>query len=146
MASWIRESTPIDAEAGASRSAGQRLADALGAACLVVALVLSFSGVRIARADDAAEANMSIDPSLAREMEAAKAERPRAIARPGRPAEAPELRPGVAAVEIAPGVIRLNTRGYNYRSAAGGVDVAPAVPEATVPSAPAAPAPDEPAD
>ena len=150
MASWIRESeifTSADTS-GDHTSRSRRVADLIGLACLVAAFVLLSSGVRLARADDKSEANMSVDPALAAELEAAKAERPRAIARPDGPAIQPGIRPGVAGVEIAPGVVRLNTRGYNYRSAAGGVDVPPAVPSPGVQApVPAAPSPsDAPAD
>ncbi len=129
MASWIRESETFDLPSTAARvSPARRVADAVGLLCLIAVLVLLSSGVRIARADEGVAPNMSVDPGLAAEIEAAKAERPRAIAPPDGPVAQPDIRPGVAGVEIAPGVIRLNTRGYNYRSAAGGVDVPPAMP------------------
>ena len=141
MAIGIRASERFEEESGHATPA-RRAADVVGLACLVAALLLLSSGVRTSRADDAAEANMSVDPKLTAELEAVEAERPRAIARPGGPAAQPGIRPGVAGVEIAPGVIRLNTRGYNYRPATGGVDTPPAMPApGAPPSVPAAPAP-----
>ena len=140
MASWIRESDTFQ-KSDERPTATRRAADGLGLLCLVVTLLMLSTGVRIARADDA---NMSVDPKLAAEIAAAEAERPRVVApRSGGPAAQPGMQPGVPAIEIAPGVIRLNTRGYNYLSAAGGVDVPSArppepTPAPTVPAAPAA--------
>ena len=96
--------------------------DALGLLCVVATLVLT-SGVNTVRAEDAAEALMSVDPALVLAREANRAEPP-----------AP------TAVPAEPEVIILNTRGFNYGPPPGEIDPSAIRFEGEVPSAPAAPA------
>lgn len=100
----------------------ERLADRLGLACLI-ATVLLLSGVRIAPAEPPAEALMSVDPALTSPAAPAPSVGPAA---PAPPAVAPEDwdRPGVPGVEIAPGIVVLNTRGFNYGPPLGEIDPA----------------------
>ncbi len=100
-----------------------RMTTAVGCVCLAIALLLLPAGVRIVRADQG-EAVMSVDPELV--AEAARVAKERREERPAHaaPVVAPILpadvgeavaeRPGIAGREIRPGVIVLNTRGYNY--------------------------------
>ena len=71
------------------------------------------AGVRTVRAEDGAQALMSVDPALVAK-EPANVEGPPVapVAEPTAPDEA--VRPGSAGTEVQPGVIVLNTRGYNY--------------------------------
>lgn len=120
---------------------GRRIGDIAGAACVVAALALLSPGVRTGRAED--ETLMSVDPGLVAAAErAAAASDPIATPPPASPAPAlvtdpsptptavpstaaaysfaPAVdgqnanRPGVPGIEIEPGVIVLNTRGFNY--------------------------------
>lgn len=120
----------------------RRLGDVTGLVCLMASLSLLSPGVRAVRADDAAL--MSVDPELV--AAAARAGRPEAspapalvapreaAPAPAAPASNPFVpvaeaerasRPGVSGVEIQPGVVVLNTRGYNY-----GPPPTPLTPEA----------------
>jgi hypothetical protein len=120
---------------------GRRLGDIAGTACVVAALALLSPGVRTGRADD--ETLMSVDPALVAAAErAARSSDPMATPPPAFPAPAlaavpsptptavPSAaaaypfvpaedvrnanRPGVPGIEIEPGVVVLNTRGFNY--------------------------------
>ena len=87
-----------------------------GFGCLAASLLLMPMGVRIVRADDAIVVEASTEPETnptepLREAGPASAR----IIKAGDGIEA--LQPGVAGVEISPGVVVLNTSGYNYRSA-----------------------------
>ena len=112
-----------------------RFVDIAGTACVLAALALLSPGVRMVRAAD--EPLMSTDPALAaaaaRTAEQAEAipaaatsTPPSAVAVAGSPAAPVTFpivhvddvenasRPGVSGIEIQPGVVVLNTRGFNY--------------------------------
>lgn len=116
------------------------LGDFLGPACLFATLSLLSPGVSVVRADDTAL--MSVDPGLVAAAErAAGPEAPghpdqvaQREALPAAPASNPFVpvdevdrasRPGVSGIEVQPGVVVLNTRGYNY-----GPPPTPLAPEA----------------
>ncbi len=118
----------------------RRLGEILGTACVVATLALLSPGVRIVRAED--ETLMSVDPDLAAAAE--RAARPEGLVPPppaspdAVPSAAPSAnpivpasdvanasRPGVSGIEIQPGVVVLNTRGFNY-----GPPPTPLAPEA----------------
>lgn len=123
----------------------RRIGEIGGAVCLVAALALLSPGVRVVRAEG--DAAMSVDPALVAAAKRA-AENGNAPAAPSAPAAveagkaaAPAApvafptvhvddvenasRPGVSAIEIQPGVVVLNTRGFNY-----GPPPTPLAPEA----------------
>lgn len=98
-----------------------RITSGAGLACLAATLLLSVpSGVRVVRADEDDAKWMSVDPALeaptappaAPSTSPPEATRPSRVAAAGEPEKA--NRPGIAGVEVEPGVIVLNTRGYNY--------------------------------
>ncbi|HEB91310.1 MAG TPA: hypothetical protein ENI85_17170 [Deltaproteobacteria bacterium] len=98
-----------------------RTTTAVGLACLAMTLILLPMGVRIARAGEGDAAIMSVDPELAARTTAEGPEpRPTdavpvvAPVLPADPDDALAERPGAAGREIRPGVVVLNTRGYNY--------------------------------
>lgn len=120
------------------------LGEVAGLGCLMATLSLLSPGVDVVRADDAAL--MSVDPALVAAAE--RTSRPNASpdpdrAAPGEPSPAPPPAapasnpfvsvddaekaslPGVSGIEIQPGVVVLNTRGYNY-----GPPPTPLAPEA----------------
>ncbi|MFK7896908.1 MAG: hypothetical protein AB8G23_13780 [Myxococcota bacterium] len=112
--------------------------DMLGLACLIACLLLMSFGVNASRAED--EPLMSVDPARV------EAERQRAAAKllpqvlpaqPSVPAEQHVERArrnaraagetpgaGLPAAEVQPGVIVLNTRGFNYGPPPAGIDPA----------------------
>ena len=113
-----------------------------GLVCLAASLLLSSTGVRTVRAEGSEEAPkealMSIDPELEARLEASPAARPAPVAPiAGTPRPEVEHRPGEPSVERQPGIIVLNTRGYNYGPASGEIDPAALDHEAP----PARPAP-----
>jgi hypothetical protein len=125
----MRDESGPDAKVSISHSAGsealspharaaRRLADAIGFVCLIASLLLMSLGVRTARADG--EALRSVDPVRV------EAERQKAVAKSAPvPVPAPSAqRPGVPAIEAQPGVIVLNTRGYNYGPPPAAIDPA----------------------
>ena len=90
-----------------------RLSNAAGLICLAMTLLLLPAGVRIVRADDEAEGRASVTPTPPASEDAT----------PQKPVVAPvieideakeALRRGSAGTEGEPGVIVLNTRGFNY--------------------------------
>jgi hypothetical protein len=87
-----------------------RLLISTGLFCLAMTLLLLPLGVQSVRAEDGAEALMSIDPTLA--PIDLNADQPPRVA-PMIEADA-ALPPGMPGIEIQSGVIGLNTRGYNY--------------------------------
>lgn len=113
-----------------------RLRHTAGVACLLATLALLSPGVRVVRADPAAPgspATAALPAPAAKAASAAAAE-----ASPSAPpAAAPAFpivsasdvetarRPGVSGIEVAPGVVVLNTRGFNY-----GPPPTPLAPEA----------------
>jgi hypothetical protein len=89
------------------------LSNAAGLICLAMTLLLLPAGVRIVRADDEAEGRASVTPTPTASEDAT----------PQKPVVAPvieideakeALRRGSAGTEGEPGVIVLNTRGFNY--------------------------------
>ena len=120
----IESSAPLfsSAHARASRTAG----DMVGLACLLGSLLLMSTGVQTVKADD--EALMSVDP------ERIEAERQKAAAKnrinavegtlPNAPTGADALKAGVPAIEVQPGVVVLNTRGFNYGPPPAAIDPA----------------------
>ena len=93
-----------------------RLSNAVGLICLAMTLLLLPAGVRIVRADDEAEERASVTPPLPTPPASE-------LATPQKPVVAPvveideakeALRIDSAGTEGEPGVIVLNTRGYNY--------------------------------
>lgn len=114
---------------------GQRVASIAGALCVVASLALSSPGVRIARAEDrpapgaanAAAPSPASGPAASPVAPPASAPSVATKASPFVKAEDVEQarRPGVSGIETAPGVVVLNTRGYNY-----GPPPTPLAPEA----------------
>jgi hypothetical protein len=112
-----------------------RWIDGVGFACVIATLLLS-GGVSAVRADSPDGALMSVDPALVAAIEA-KAQSeiiPTVAMAPVDP------RAGVPAAEVAPGVIQLNTRGYNYGPPVGEIDAAAIRMEPRVAPASKAPA------
>jgi hypothetical protein len=110
--------------------------DGIGFACVIATLLLS-GGVSTVRADSPEGALMSIDPVLV----AARADPPAALV--PTPVTPPgDQRAGVPAAEIAPGVIRFNTRGYNYGPPTGEISAAAIQHEPRTATAPAAKSPE----
>ena len=101
-----------------------RAIDLLGGLCVVATLLLT-SFVEGVRAEEDAEALMTVHP-------------PRMADAPAEPDPAP-----AAAPQAAPQIIHLNTRGYNYGAAPGEIDRAAMRHErqAAPPAAPDKPAP-----
>lgn len=113
---------------------GSRAASAGGLFCVAATFLLAAPGVRIARAEDRPArpaASPTAAPSSAPTLSAAPPPAPA-------PSEAPKAspfvkaedveqarRPGVSGIETAPGIVVLNTRGYNY-----GPPPTPLAPEA----------------
>ena len=91
-----------------------RFGTLVGLLCLGSTLAILPIGVSAVRAGDAAEALMSIDPLLVSGQPGAA--KPTADVMPGMAAATDKdaLQPGRPGVEVQPGVIVLNTRGYNY--------------------------------
>jgi hypothetical protein len=109
----------------------RRLGEIVGTACVVATLALLSPGVRVVRAED--EALMSVDPELVAAAEG-PVPSPSPTVVPSAPAAYPIVpasdvanasRPGVPGIEIQPGVVVLNTRGFNY-----GPPPTPLAPEA----------------
>ncbi len=107
-----------------------------GLFCLAASLILSSTGVRTVRAEGGDEALMSIDPKLEARLEASPPAQPAPPPLAKTPPQEVELRPGEPAVEAQPGVIVLNTRGYNYGPPVGPIDPA-ALDHETPPARPA---------
>lgn len=118
---------------GSRTGAWERLGNIAGLTVVVAALALLSPGVRTVRAGD--EPRMSIDPGLAAATQTRTS--PNAAPAAAAPSSAPPnttgasptpptnpsvpvadvanaQRPGVSGVEIQPGIVVLNTRGYNY--------------------------------
>lgn len=103
---------------------GPRVVSVGGTLCVAATFLLLSPGVRIARAEDP-PAPPQASPAAAPSPAPAQAEAPKAS--PFVKAEDVEQarRPGVSGIETAPGVVVLNTRGYNY-----GPPPTPLAPEA----------------
>lgn len=118
-------------------------AELVGLACLIASLLLISTGVRTVKADG--EARMSVDPQRVeaeRQKGVAQAEpeskKASVTAKAGTDTDkkdASETRrkpqaagdyqgPGVSAIEVEPGVIVLNTRGFNYGPSPAAIDPA----------------------
>lgn len=127
---------------GSTTGAWERVGNIVGWAAVLAAFALFSPGVSLVRADD--DAPMSVDPGLAAvqtppQKSAAVAPAPAqkvADPAPSSPTATPTAtdpsksapsqpfvqvddlenarRPGVSGIEIQPGVVVLNTRGYNY--------------------------------
>ncbi|MAG30372.1 MAG: hypothetical protein CL908_05685 [Deltaproteobacteria bacterium] len=96
-----------------------RIVTGVGSVCVVATLLLSSTGVRSVRAEGEDHALMSVDPALEVAPVPAAPSTPTAAGpRPGRVATVDDAenveRPGISGIEVEPGVIVLNTRGYNY--------------------------------
>ena len=114
-----------------------RIRTTVGLFCLAATLILSSGGVRAVRAEEG-DGIRSIDPALtaaqeARAVRGPKAAKPslvdaNAVAPPKPDSTDPAAldRAGINAVEVSPGIIVLNTDGYNYGPPAGDVDPAAA--------------------
>lgn len=118
----------------------RRGGDLLGLACLIASVLLMSTGVRTVKAGD--EDMMSVDPQrveaerqkvAAEAAVAAKADANAAAPPLAKTAnEAGEKRqkaqeklvPGMPGIEVQPGVIVLNTRGYNYGPPPAAIDPA----------------------
>ena len=122
---------------GEARRTNSRWTTTAGLLCLLGTLLLSSTGVRTVRAEGAEEALMSIDPKLEARLEGSPPAQPAPPPLAKAPSPEAELRPGEPGVETQPGVIVLNTRGYNYGPPAGAIDPAALDHEAP----PARPAP-----
>ncbi len=95
----------------------------VGLACLAMTVLLLPAGVRIVRAEDEVPARISVAPGPAiTESNPLQGPTVLPIIRAGDGIEA--LRPGVAGIEVAPGVILLNTTGYNYPALSAELDPA----------------------
>ncbi len=113
----------------------------VGVACLASSLLLTSFGVRAVRAEGEVAPLMTVDPALApaatvtlaappamplAEPAAQPASADPDDARTSQSREIPKAgegaRPGQPAVEIAPGIVVLNTRGYNYGPPPGELD------------------------
>ena len=98
-----------------------------GLLCLASALVMLPVGVSVVRAGDEAEPLMSVDPSLVvHETDGIGLTLTQPVVEPAvAAANAVEsVQPGRNAEEVQPGVIVLNTRGYNYGPAPAAIDPA----------------------
>jgi hypothetical protein len=123
-----------------------------GRACVLATLALLSPGVHVARAGDARPAPATVAPAArpaVQPLQSAVATpalpAPAAVAPARPPSGAPSSpfvhvddvenarRPGVSGVEVAPGVVVLNTRGFNY-----GPPPTPIAPEAMRQEDPAA--------
>ncbi|MBY0398901.1 hypothetical protein K2X89_01305 [Myxococcota bacterium] len=118
-------------QSGLRSALGQRVLSLAGMLCVLATFALASPGVRIVRAEDQsppAAAPKTALPSPAPANTPATtpaAETPKAF--PFVNAEDVEQarRPGVSGIETAPGIVVLNTRGYNY-----GPPPTPLAPEA----------------
>lgn len=107
-----------------------RLVTSTGFLCLGASFLLMSAGVETVRAEAGDETNMSIDPSLEAALEEAE-EAPKKVAPIVDVNDMEALaRPGIGGVETRPGVIVLNTRGYNYGPPPGSLDPAALTVEA----------------
>lgn len=117
---------------------GQRVASIAGTLCVLASFALLSPGVRIARAEDRPAPPAAVptaSPSSAPASEPAASPAARPAAAPGDAQKASPFvkaedveqarRPGVSGIEVSPGVVVLNTRGYNY-----GPPPTPLAPEA----------------
>ena len=120
-----------------SRGWLRAFANGCGLLSVVAAVGLSTPGVQVVRAEGPEDPGslMSVDPALAQDRAtppAAPAPIPPAAPAPIPPAAPAPIPPaipsgepepaGVPSVEVAPGIVVLNTRGYNYGPPPGEVD------------------------
>ena len=131
---------PVAGSAGeAGASLWNRIVTSTGILCVIATFSLMSAGVQAVRAESGDEANMSIDPVLEANLleDASPPAVPPAAPAPHGATETPDgkapSRPGVAGHEARPGVIVLNTRGYNYGPGPGSLDPAALAEEAPAP-------------
>ena len=111
----------------------RRVLDVLGLGCLIATLAL-LSGVRAVRAESPEPAAVSVDPVLV-EYQAEKTVP--AAPKPPKVEGEDRRKPGIPAIEVSPGVVVLNTRGYNYGPPIGEIDPAAlSVEQRTAPQRP----------
>ncbi len=110
------ESFMADSEALISPS--RRLLDFIGLGCLVLTFVLLSSGVRVAQAENSEETLRSVDPALVAGLPTPTPLPTGIKVEPGG-----KILPGTPAVEVQPGIIVLNTRGYNFGPPPGEIDI-----------------------
>jgi hypothetical protein len=95
-----------------------RIVTGLGLVCLAMTLLLLSPGVRAVHADGNLEANRSVDPvaEAAAHKAALEAEKIASdlAAKNLEAIEEIVRTPGPADIEVEPGIVVLNTRGYNY--------------------------------
>ena len=114
---------------GIASAIAPRVRNVAGIACVLATFALLSPGVRIVHADSTEPGSPS---TLAAPAAAAPASAPDAtpVATPASPiVSASDVeaarRPGVSGIEVAPGIVVLNTRGFNY-----GPPPTPLAPEA----------------
>ena len=101
-----------------------RIVTVVGLLCLGMALAILPLGVSAVRAGDGAGALISVDPLLVADQQEAAHSKP-AVAPVLAPVDVEEIiRPGRGGVEVQPGIIVLNTRGYNYGPPPAAIDPA----------------------
>ena len=99
-------------------SSSRRPLDFIGLGCLVLTFVLLSGGVRVAQAENSEETLRSVDPALMAGLSAPTPPPTGIKIEPGA-----EILPGTPAIEVQPGIIVLNTRGYNYGPPPGEIDI-----------------------
>jgi hypothetical protein len=99
-------------------SSSRRPLDFIGLGCLVLTFVLLSGGVRVAQAEKSEETLRSVDPALVAGLSAPTPPPTGIKIEPGA-----EILPGTPAIEVQPGLIVLNTRGYNYGPPPGEIDI-----------------------
>ena len=99
-------------------SSSRRPLDFIGLGCLVLTFALLSGGVRVAQAENSEETLRSFDPALVAGVPAPNLPPTGIKIEPGA-----EILPGTPAVEVQPGIIVLNTRGYNYGPPPGEIDI-----------------------
>lgn len=106
------------ADSVALMSSSRRPLDFIGLVCLVLTLVLLSSGVQVAQAENSEETLRSVDPALVAGLSA-----PTPLPTGVKVQPAAEILPGTPAIEVQPGIIVLNTRGYNFGPPPGEIDI-----------------------
>ena len=105
-------------DSAALTSSSRRPLDFIGLGCLVLTFVLLSGGVRVAQAENSEETLRSVDPALVAGLSAPTPPPTGIKIEPGA-----EILPGTPAIEVQPGLIVLNTRGYNYGPPPGEIDI-----------------------
>ena len=110
------ESLMVDSVAPTSSS--RRLLDFIGLGCLVLTFALLSGGVRVAQAENSEETLRSVGPALVAGFSA-----PTSLPTGIKIESSAEILTGTQALEVQPGIIVLNTRGYNYGPPPGEIDI-----------------------